>query len=637
MDIQAFRVTFSLGTKLLLIIATFLLLTTLFLSVSAVYLVTGDKQAYTFQTQSIEAGLVGRELVTVFGHVSDTLRLSLASVDLAGPVGTAGGDALRSVARNQSDLEGIGLGYLNNQTGDLKILTYMSQPSLAQADPVPTDSSSLSRELSSEWVKTALSHLIETGIGFVNLSRANRAPVLGILIEDRAAPPGPDGVPVAVGILPLAGLMGETQDLDLTIATQSGWLLFDTNPAAVFDRSNISSDPLFTAALRNPVRSGTLDYSSPQGRFLGSYAKPGFDLVVLSREAWDRAMRARDVLTEKFALLGCMAIGLGTVFTILFSKTLTAPINRLYEATRLVGEGEFDIEMRPGSRDEIGALTWSFNVMSSKIRELLKASVEKAILEKEIDIASTVQRTLIPESILDVPGIELRAHYQSASSCGGDWWGQFMIGGKMVVGVADATGHGLSSALITASARSCFSMIQHGAERDPSLVHSPSAMLDHANRVIFDCAKGNIMMTFFMAVIDLENHTLTYANAAHNPPWLFSRKGDGEYQLNSLVSSGTRLGEALELAQPIAESTLPIGAGDIFFLYTDGLTEGTNQAKEMYGKKRVRKAVERSLSSGPAQIVSELMRDFLDHNQGKSLDDDVTIIAMRLKGIGDAT
>jgi serine phosphatase RsbU (regulator of sigma subunit) len=628
MEQQQFKVRFSVGTKLLFIIGTFFFLTVFFLSVSAVFLMTDDKQAYTFQTKAIEAELAGRDFLLVIVHASDNLRLALSNGYLF-KTGTTGTDALQSLVLGQSNLSGIGLGYVNNQTGSIKLAAFYAQPALTQASHAPADMSSMSAELSADWVKNALPELTRSGIGFLNLSKSDRPPLLGILVEDRAAPPTPDGVPLALGLLPMGELSAEFADLELTIATKSGWLLFDSNPTDFFARSNVSGDALFTAALSNSVQTGTLDYLSKGVRILGGYSKPGFDLVVLSKANWKHAMRATYALAAKFILLGCGAIGLGTVFIIFFSKTLTAPINRLYEATREVASGNFDINIRPTVRDEIGALTSSFNVMSSKVRELLKDSVDKAILEKEIDIASTVQKTLIPGNAVDEPGVQIRAQYQSASSCGGDWWGHFTLGNKLVIGIADATGHGLASALITASARSCFSVIQRLAEQDPVFSYSPARMLDLANRVIFDCANGGIMMTFFMAVIDLEAGTVTYANAAHNPPWLMKHEGAG-FKLNSLVSVGTRLGEAAQLAQPFQDKVMSFAPGDLFFLYTDGLTEGKNLAGEMFGKKKVRKFVESQVASGPDAVVATIMKDFMAFNEGKALDDDVTIIAMSL-------
>jgi sigma-B regulation protein RsbU (phosphoserine phosphatase) len=267
-------------------------------------------------------------------------------------------------------------------------------------------------------------------------------------------------------------------------------------------------------------------------------------------------------------------------------------------------------------------------VMSGKIRGLLHESVEKAILEKEIDVASTVQKTLIPPNDFDHDLIQIRSHYQAASRCGGDWWGFFVSNNKMVFGIADATGHGVPSALITASAHSAFSVLKKLVEDQPSLRLSPAWMLSYLNRSIHDSSKGNIMMTYFMGVIDFNAKTLTYANAAHNPPWLFNCNGD-KYKLNSLTSSGSRLGEQANLP-PIEEKTFSIGANDILFFYTDGLTEGKSTAGDMFGKKRVRQIVEGNLANGPATIVNALISEFMKFNEGKALDDDVTIAAAKL-------
>jgi serine phosphatase RsbU (regulator of sigma subunit) len=628
MQQQQFKVRFSVGTKLLLITGSLLFLTVLFLSLSAVLLMTDDKLAYTFQTKSIEAELAGRDFLKVVENSSDNLRIALSNLDVAKGV-LVHSDALQEVVMGQSNLSGIGLGYVNKQTSVLKLVSFVSQPTMTKSAQAPADAAAATAEFTADAIKSAWPELTKNGMGFVNLAKADRLPLLGVLFEDRAAPPIADGVPVAVGFLPMGPLVSEFSDLDLAIGTKSGWLLLDSNSVGSSERPNLSQDPLFAAALSNSMQTGTLDYQTGSKRILGGYSKPGFDLVVLTKADWQRAMRATYTLAAKFVMLGCMAIGLGTVFIIFFAKTLTAPINRLYEATREVAAGNFEINILPTVRDEIGALTASFNVMSSKVRELLKDSVDKAILEKEIDIASTVQKTLIPGNSADLHGVKIRAQYQSASSCGGDWWGYFNVGSKIVVGVADATGHGLASALITASARSCFSVMQLLAETEPSFAFSPCGMLDYANRVIFDCANGGIMMTFFLAVIDLEAGTITYSNAAHNPPWLL-RKVESGFKLNSLVSTGTRLGEAVSLKEPLTDKVLSFESGDLFFLYTDGLTEGKNQAGEMFGKKKVRQLVEGQAPQGPDAIVSKLIEGFMAHNKDKALDDDVTVIAMSL-------
>ncbi len=244
-------------------------------------------------------------------------------------------------------------------------------------------------------------------------------------------------------------------------------------------------------------------------------------------------------------------------------------------------------------------------------------------MEGELAIASTVQQTLIPPEKFANSNIEIQSFYESASECGGDWWGFFEAGDKIVLLIADATGHGLPSALITAAARSCFSVMQKHAVENPDYHLSPKELLSYANQSIYDAAEGKIMMTFFASVIDFETGIMTYANAGHNPPWLF-KKEEGTYKLKSLVGKGTRLGESLDKAE-FEEKTVEVGDQDILFLYTDGLLEGMNPAGVQYGKKRMRKIINSAVTGGPELIVKTIVDDFHAYNEDQPLGDDITI------------
>ncbi len=307
---------------------------------------------------------------------------------------------------------------------------------------------------------------------------------------------------------------------------------------------------------------------------------------------------------------------------------MTAPLQRLYAATKEIGQGNFNVDLTPDSNDEIGALTDSFVVMSKKVQDLLRESVRKAHLENEVAIASTVQQTLLPPPAFQNEFVNLFSHYQSATECGGDWWGYFGVGKKMCFMIADATGHGLPSALITASARSCFSVLQRLAEEQSFFKFSPQEMLSYANRVVFEAASGQIMMTFFVGVVDFEQKTLTYSSAGHNPPWLF-KKGAEKYTLKSLTASGMRLGEKSE-NRDYEEKVVEITPDDILFLYTDGLLEGKNVEGTQYGKKKSRQLVEAFLNDGPRRVIEEVVSDFLNYNEGKDLDDDVTLAVIKM-------
>lgn len=631
MEQQQIKVSFSLGTKLLISVVLLLFVVIIFLNVSTILLFRDDKRAYTYKSQATESVLAGREFVNMARHGLDTLKISLSSVDPRAAVTPQQRLALKTVVDNQIELLAVEIAHLNRSTGERKpIASARREKDLAEygvedSDLVPPI----------EQVKAYLPELESRGYAFLSLTKIGKAPLLGVLVADLNLKSLSQGMPIAFGVISLKAFGAELRGLSLTIATRSGWVLFDTNAERLATHRTIQDDPLFKASQASQLANGATEFDAEDVHYLGSYVRPGLDLVVMSRTEWMKAMKATYTLTEKFVLLGFMAIGAAIIFAILFAKTLTAPIQRLYDATKEVAQGHFDLSLDDSAGDEIGALSGSFNVMSRKISELIKESMEKVHLENELAIASTVQETLIPPAQFDYEKIKIRSHYQSAGSCGGDWWGFFGVGKKFAIMIADATGHGFGSALITASARSCFSVMQKLATEDPDFTFSPSAMLSYANRAIFDASMGKIMMTFFCGVIDFEEGQFTYSSAGHNPPWLF-KKENGGYKLNSMIAEGQRLGEVRDYTN-FEEKKIAISPGDVLFLYTDGLTEGKDSSGEMYGKKRVRKVIEAAVPSGPDDMIKNVMAEFLKHNGEKPLDDDVTIAAaMILPGGGAA-
>ncbi len=586
MEQQQFKISFSLGTKLLLSVVSLLLVVIGFLTASTIITLTEDKRAYTLQSQATENKLAGLGFTALSGRIFSSLQLVLAAYDPQRTVDEAQIRSIRSVLDNQSDIILAETGKLVASAGDY---TYASLQKFRVDALLP------GLELGADdlvvpegWWRIAMPSLLRDGYYFMNLSKVGRDPLMAVLRADLQyggkVRPQPL-IPVAVAFVPLKGFGRDLHGQRLTIANADGFVLHDQDSSVMFSAANLAADPVFLKARATGATTGAAEYSGSAGRYLASHYRTDWELFVLSRTDWSHAMSAAYTLSERFLLLGLMCITGAVVFAMLFAKTLTAPLFALYQATRQVAAGNFNLELKPGSRDEIGALGASFNVMSRKISELIEESMKKVHLENEMAIASTVQRTLFPPKRHDSDRVSIRSHYQSASQCGGDWWGFFEVDHKLCLLIADATGHGMPSALITASARSCFSVMHKLAQEDPDFSFSPGAMLAYANRVVNEAASGQIMMTFFACVADLSTMKLTYASAGHNPPWLLRGADSGKPKLISLTANGPRVGESLDI-EPYAEKEVELSSGDLLFLYTDGLTEGKDAAGEMFGKKR---------------------------------------------------
>ncbi len=470
---------------------------------------------------------------------------------------------------------------------------------------------------------------------------------------------------VALATLDLSPFAASLGLLDLTVADQEGEVLFahsaqrESNrphlPALTDTRltppsraqakasSSVALDFLFLEAKQSPsaqasstlIPEPTTDtFHTPwdalfQARqHLGSSVSPGLGLIVLSRTALEANIRSSPSLTEQLVALAAVAICLASVLAIFFSRSLTSPLNQLLLATQAVSEGNFQLQLPEAGSDEIGVLAAAFQTMSEKITLLIQAEIERASLTQELAMASTIQKTLFPaQNYLD-PRITLHSFYQPAATCSGDWWNFFISRDHLVFMMADATGHGFPSALLTASMRSCLSMIEKRASQDPHFTWSASEILSSANRVIFDAARGQLMMTLFVGILDFRSLTLTYGSAGHTVPWVLRRQGDNAL-LISLLAPGQRLGEVQEVAS-FLEQSLILQPQDRIFLATDGLTEGRNRKGVSFGKMTLKQLLLQSLHLEPPKVIDELQAALRKHHQGWPPEDDITLALLQL-------
>ena len=620
MEQDQFRVSFSLRSKILIIVVLLLIVVIGFLNFSGLALFTEDKRAYIYQSQSTEAALVAKEAFDITEQSFESLRTFLKSAQPNTSAQIQNKRLAKSILDQNQEISHLSAFLLNPKSGSLiPILGSKSNTEITGS-------------IDKESIPLLYPMLFSRGYAFFNASTVEKGPRIGIILADLKYQ-NPSGKFVAIGLIPVKHLAKDVRGSQVSVTDSQGYILFDSNPEQLYQKGYLGKHPLFGASKQTKIAKGAMEYTHLDESFLGSYSKPGLGLTVLVQTPWKRAMRATYALTEKFLLLAGMAIGLAIFLSILFAKSLTAPVKRLYDATKEVAKGNFDLKLKTETSDEIGALSSSFNAMSNKILQLIEESKESVRIENEVAIASTVQQTLIPSGEFKNKNITINSHYESASECGGDWWGFFAVHNQVAIFIADATGHGLPSALLTASARSCFSVMQKIAEENPDAILGPADMLSYANRSIYDAAQGNIMMTFFGGLLDFETMTFRYASAGHNPPWLF-QKGENGYQLKSLVSRGQRLGENREFRE-FEEKVVDVGVDDLLFLYTDGIMEGTNPDGTQYGKKAVRKIMQANASSHPGDIVTTLMNDFRQHNGEKPFDDDVTLAIARIHGGGN--
>ena len=284
----------------------------------------------------------------------------------------------------------------------------------------------------------------------------------------------------------------------------------------------------------------------------------------------------------------------------------------------------------------LGAITLVSSVSSRRLTEAdlglairlgrrAGTAVENARLYTErTRIAHTLQRSLLPESLAEIPGVEVQTLYAAAgelNEVGGDFYDVFDYGeGRTMLVIGDVCGKGPRAAGVTALAR-------HTLRAAAIDGHSPSEMLAILHQALLRQPPGADMCTVCLIVLTRdERHEvrLTIALAGHPPPLLISPHGD----VAQIGQSGTILGVVDPLS--ICESELALGAGETLLLYTDGVIEA-GRPDRLLGEEGLLELCTAAPGLSLTEFLAQIERAARDRAQVR-LRDDIALLALRIEG-----
>ena len=313
------------------------------------------------------------------------------------------------------------------------------------------------------------------------------------------------------------------------------------------------------------------------------------------------------------------------------ARTITSSVDELFTGTERVKSGNFEQRIAVRADDQLGQLAVSFNDMTGRIHDLLIEQDEKRRLEQELQIARDIQMSLLPQGALKSPGMTVAAFCAPAREVGGDYYDFFPLAdGRVGLLIADVSGKGTSAALYMAELK--------GLMLSLSRIHtSPRALLIEANEVIKHHLDSRSFITMTYAVVDRAAGTLTCARAGHTP---FMRiagcDGDGGApHAEVLAPDGMVLGLNLDggerFARFLEELTLPLATDDLFFFFTDGVSEAMDAEGECFGESRLATFLEAHAGCTPEAIRDRLVQEVSAFVQGQPQHDDITMVIVRIE------
>ena len=245
--------------------------------------------------------------------------------------------------------------------------------------------------------------------------------------------------------------------------------------------------------------------------------------------------------------------------------------------------------------------------------------------EAELNVASNIQRDMLPNIFPAFPDrseFDVYATMDPAKEVGGDFYDFFMIDQThLAVVIADVSGKGVPAALFMVIAKT---IIRNQAQSSLS----PAEIFTRANEQLCENNGEGLFVTAYLGILDLRTGVLTYANAGHNPP-LIQQSGDRFEWLKlrpGFVLAGME-------GMRYKEFQVTLKPGDCLFLYTDGVTEATNAALELYGEKRLEAVLNSDAAQGlaPDQLLPYLKSQVDLFAAGAPQADDITMLGLQFR------
>ncbi|MBI2464337.1 SpoIIE family protein phosphatase [Candidatus Peregrinibacteria bacterium] len=277
--------------------------------------------------------------------------------------------------------------------------------------------------------------------------------------------------------------------------------------------------------------------------------------------------------------------------------------------------------------DEIGVIAHFFNEITEALERASKDIKKQRRLSAELDIASKIQKDILPKEAPLVPGLNVLAKTRSAAEIGGDSFGFIEAHENTFIYIGDVTGHGVPSGLV-------MMMVDTLIDTFTDMYREADTILINTNKYLKPRINNTIFMTIVMFRWHHESKKMFMCGAGHEHIVTYKKS---EKKCFAEKSGGIALGMIDDITKIACEREISFTEGDILVAYSDGITEAKNVHGEMYGLERLKKTVENCgiQNYTVTEIFKTIARDFSKFTQKHVQEDDMTLIIIKHKNPSD--
>lgn len=252
---------------------------------------------------------------------------------------------------------------------------------------------------------------------------------------------------------------------------------------------------------------------------------------------------------------------------------------------------------------------------------LYQQEIQQQLINRELETAHSIQESFLPDRIPALAGWDIGALWCPIRSVAGDFYDFYALsGGRVGIVIADVSGKGIPAALFMALS---VTVLRYGM----SINLPPHEVLRHANEMIISEQRSRMFATTFVGYLDPASGEMRFACGGHNPPlWYHAATGTVDY----VTAQGVAVGIFKEAE--FALDRLRMEPGDIFVLYTDGITEVLNGEEEEFGEDRLEALIRQHTALSAQELADRILETINDFAAEQELSDDATLVIVKRAG-----
>ena len=409
------------------------------------------------------------------------------------------------------------------------------------------------------------------------------------------------------------------------IGENGSLIIADKYGLIVSDRNNHFGKPLDSTGFK-------IDWHAiPEEKLFTQnvYGKPCYCMYVLSEGYYIIGVIPvkEAMLTSRVALLLTVilsTITFGILFTALYILVRNLVVRKIQKVNGSLAQitgGNLDEQVDVNSNAEFAALSTDINMTVDTLKRYIAEAAAR--IDKELEFARIIQLSALPSVFPPFPDhkeLDIFASMNAAKEVGGDFYDFYLVNDNTLAFIiADVSGKGIPAAMFMMTSKTLIkSLATEGLDIE--------AVIQIANNKLCENNEANMFITAFMGFLDLKTGVLRYVSAGHNPPLV--RHGDGEFEY--LPKCKTVVLAAMD-DYPYRAEEMQLGPGDVFYAYTDGVTEATDSFEELYGEPRLKDALDAEIKK--CRSMEELchgIKHDVDAFVGDAPQfDDITMVAVR--------